>query len=73
MLRALTRNSWPASVSSIGVRERLISCRPSASSSERIRRLKAGCVTKRRCAAWEKLRVAASATKSSSHLVSRFT
>ncbi|MNZ95686.1 hypothetical protein D3C78_1148510 [compost metagenome] len=46
--------------------------RPRASSSVRMRRLKAGWVTKRFCAAWEKLRVAARATKSSSHLLSRF-
>ncbi|MCY1443467.1 hypothetical protein D9M71_598840 [compost metagenome] len=45
---------------------------PSASSRVLIRRLNAGWVTQRCSAAREKLRVAARATKSSSHLVSRF-
>ncbi len=38
-----------------------------------MRRLKAGWVTKRFSAAWEKLRVPARAMKSSSHFSSRFT
>jgi hypothetical protein len=43
---------------------------PVQASSAWMRRLKAGCVTCRSCAAREKLRVSASAMKSSSHLVS---
>ncbi|MCY1181941.1 hypothetical protein D9M73_224760 [compost metagenome] len=54
------------------MRERLTRVRPNAASRLRIRRLNAGWVTKRRSAAWEKLRVAAKALKSSSHLLSRF-
>src|SRR3990167_8279037 len=72
MLRAVTRNNWPDSVSSMGVQARLTSVRPSMFSRLRMRRLNAGWVTKRFCAAWEKLRVAARVTKSSSHLLSRF-
>src|SRR5690606_7466839 len=59
-------------VSSTGVRERFTRVSPREFSRLRMRRLKAGWVTKRRSAAWEKLRVAARATKSSSHLVSMF-
>ena len=65
-------NDALAAVSSTGVRERLTRVRPNAASRLRIRRLNAGWVTKRRSAAWEKLRVAARALKSSSHLLSRF-
>src|SRR5580765_4612430 len=64
---AAVRNHSPAGVSLSGWLRRSNNSAPSHSSSARMRRLKAGCVMCRSSAAREKLPLAASAKKSSSH------